>query len=203
MPYNKENPANTEKIRNLGAVLRPNFKALEEGSETDPDSQKLKYWSLNLYSRDDIPSAPGSDAAQVTDAFVLFSKDGADSNKPELFGRYESGEIVQISNFPPNIAPATFPNNGETFLSGGLLMKYALSDQLGSSSTVTLTWAGTGANELGLTSFPNECFNVQVTPFSSNSGSNVPRITAVTKDDFTFVTSNITNGQYFITAIGR
>ena len=202
MPFNQANPADNEKIRRLGIVIRPNWKAIEEGSENDANPNKLKYWALNLFERDNIPAAPGADAPQVDEGIALYSKTDSDSGLPELFFRAEDSTVVQLSKYPPNIAPAAKPTNGETFLSGGLLMKYALTDAIGSNATQAFTWQGTGANQLGLTDFPNNCFCVIVTPNTTNTGGNAWKVSAVTTSGFTIINGNF-NSPYFVYAIGN
>jgi hypothetical protein len=202
MPFNKANPSDTSKIRNLGINIRPNWKAIEEGSQDDANPNKLKYWAVNLFSRDDIPDAPGADAPQVDDGLAVFAKTDTDTDLPEMFIRHEDSSITQMTKGPANIAPSGYADNGETFLPGGLILKYALLPVQASNALVTFTWAGTGANQLGLSSFPTNCFNIQMTIFSTGSNGFVPRIGAYTKDDFELRGSNMA-AQYFITAIGN
>lgn len=202
MPFNQANPSDSEKIRRLGIVIRPNWEAIEEGSQSDANPNKLKYWALNLFSRDDILAAPGNDAPQVDDGIGLYSKRDADSGLPELFFTAEDSTVVQLSKYPPNISPAAKPTNGETFLSGGLLMKYALTDSISSSVNQAFLWAGTGANELGLTDFPNNCFCVIVTPNTTNTGGNAWKVSNVSTSGFTIRNGNFA-APYYVYAIGN
>ncbi len=200
MPFNQANPSDSEKIRRLGIVIRPNWKAIEEGSENDANPNKLKYWAINLYSRDDIPSAPGNDAPQVDDGIAWYAKTDADSGLPEIFIRHEDSTVTQMSKYPANIAPIGRTSNGETFLAGGLLLKYA---DLGSvtSGTYSYLWEGTGSSlELGLTDFPNNCFQVVLGRYSSSSG-NAGYVSNVTTSGFDLTSGN--NSGHYVIAIGN
>lgn len=203
MPFNAANPSDTEKIRRLGIVIRPNWVALQEGSQNDPNPNKLKYWAVNLFSRDAIPpEAAGADAPQVDDGIALYAKKDSHSGLPELFFRAQNSTVVQLSKYPPNIAPAAKPTNGETFLSGGLLMKYALTDTIGSNGVQAFTWQGVGANQLGLTDFPTACLCLNVTPVTTNSGGNTWRVSAVSASGFTIRNGNFSS-PYYVFAVGN
>lgn len=204
MTFSAANPTDNEKIRRLGIVIRPNWKAIEEGSESDANPNKLKYWSVNLFERNNIPSAPGNDAPQVDEGIALFSKTDSDSTRPELFYTTEDSTVVQLTKYTPNIAPVAKPTNGETFLSGGLLMKYALTDAITTASVAQVfSWQGTGANQLGLTNFPNNCYAVLLTPILS-TGTTGPtfKLTAVSTSSFTVISSSA-NVRYYVYAIGN
>jgi len=207
MPFNQANPTDNEKIRRLGIVIRPNWKALEEGSQDDANPNKLKFWGINYYARDDIPAAPGNDAPQVDDGIVVYAKTDSDTGFPELFTRHEDSTVTQVTKGPANIAPAMRTDNGETSLYGGLLMKYALVDTGGTGSGDTAyTWQGTASStELGLTDFPNNCFNVQITGYYVPGGtvSDDSFIIAYSTSGFTIRKSGSSPDKYFVVAIGN
>ena len=128
MVWNATKPSNTEKIRNLGVVIRPNWKAIEQASDSDADADKLKLWAINLYDRNngavtgaDTP-ARIDDAGQVycrtddhaTDAYnELFFEDSRDSANEVQLTRDDRigiiGQGVNASNlqFDEPIAPVT------------------------------------------------------------------------------------------------
>lgn len=195
MPFNAANPADNEKIRRLGIVIRPNWEAIEEGSQDDANPNKLKYWSLNLFSRDDIPSAPGDDAQDVEDGIAIFSKTDSDTGQPEIFTTHEDATVTQLTKGPANIAPIGFANNGETSIYGGLLLKYGVSSVAGNSSaTITFT-------DVGLTAFPNSIFNIQATPIDSVTN---PSFAVNTPTTTSFVIKNSSGArQYYWMAIGN
>lgn len=172
MPFNAADPANSEKIRRLGIVIRPNWKAIEEASQDDANPNKLKYWAINYFSRDDIGAAPGADAPQVDDGIAVYSKDDSDTGFPELFTRHEDSTVTQITKGPANIAPIGFTSNGETSIYGGLLLKYGVTATLSGNSTTTQTFTS-----VGLTAFPNNIFTVIVNPIASDATFNVKAIT--------------------------
>ena len=51
MVWNKEKPSDQERIHDIGSVIRPNWKAIEQASDSDTDAQKLKLWAVNLVDR--------------------------------------------------------------------------------------------------------------------------------------------------------
>jgi hypothetical protein len=70
MVWNKDKPSDQEKIHDLGSVIRPNWKAIEQASDSDTDAQKLKLWAVNLVDRSQpvvtgpvVPNKIGDNAA--------------------------------------------------------------------------------------------------------------------------------------------
>lgn len=209
MPFNAANPADSERIRRLGTVIRPNWVAIEEGSNGDTDnsnpslSQKLKLWSVNYFSRDDIPSAPGNDAPNVDNAIVMYSKTDSDTDQPEAFFRYEDASIAQLTKGPPNIAPSGFANNGETSIFGGLIIKYAFTDVVPTANP-TYTWQGAGPLGLGLSDFPNEIFNIQVTRLEDTTAGLTVHVRSISTTGFLLRVPTVApTTRLFILAIGR
>ena len=212
MPFDQEDPADNEKIRRLGTVIRPNWKAIEEGSNDDSSANKLKYWSVNLYARDLIGGNINPDPTQADDGIAIFSKNDADTTFPEIFIKHTDNRVTQMTKGPAVIAPTvdmvSYPNNGSTFLPGGLIMKYVLTPAT-STLLTTYDWGPTatvpGNIPLGLTSFPNKCFNISVTALALTGASTkfVWSIPSYDKDTFTINIPLGTTGQYFVTAIGN
>lgn len=209
MPFNANNPSNSEKIRRLGIVIRPNWIALEQGSDSDSDntdpllSQKFKVWSTNFFDRSDIPSAPNADADRVYNSIVAYSKTDADTSLAELFVRHEDQSITQMTKGPANIAPSGFANAGETFLPGGLLLKYAFTDVVPNPDP-TYTWTGAGPLGLGLSDFPNSVFNIQITRFEDSNAANNVNVRSFTLSNMVLRVPALTaTTRLFIVAIGN
>lgn len=154
MPFDQQDPSDSEKIRDLGAVIRPNWKAIEEGSDGEAQADKLKLWSVNFFSRDDIapPPVDGNDASELTNGIVMYSKTDSDTDLPEFFVRHEDATVSQLTKGPANISPSGFAKFGETSLFGGLILKFGrVTLPLGVATTITFT-------DYGLTDFPNNHF---------------------------------------------
>lgn len=192
MAWDAGKPEGSTKLRDGPGFMQANWDAIEQGDSS------LGVWSTNFRNRNGVTSL---DPSTIGSQMRVYCKPDPSTN-PELFFKNTTGSIVQLTRGGVNLAPVGYPNNGELFLPGGLLFKYALTPVMGSSTTATFTWAGTGANELSLTAFPSNCFNVQVTPFTTDSGGNVYRVTAVTTTTFTIRNGNFSS-QYFVTAIGN
>ena len=77
MAFDKTQPTDTTKIRNLGVVIRPNWVAIEEADST------FRPYALNLQNR--TPLGVSNDPASIADTYILYEKDDGSGN-PELFG---------------------------------------------------------------------------------------------------------------------
>lgn len=142
MAFDKTEPQDTTKIRNLGTVIRPNWVAIQEGEST------FLPWSINLANR--TPIAPPDDPAAIANAFLLYCKDDALGNA-ELFGINESSNVVQFTK------GASSPgSSGTTFIPGGVILKWG---QASANGNTTITWAS-----LGLSNFPTACWMVFAQP---------------------------------------
>ena len=113
--FDKTEPTDTTKLRNLGKVIRPNWVAIEEGDST------FKPQALNLADRNAAGLAPNPTA--IADTVILYSKqDGA--GKPQL---YSIDPDSNIFDFTGN--KVTEGVNGGT--AGGTLIKTEISIQGG------------------------------------------------------------------------
>ena len=161
MTFDASQPANTTKIRNLGTVIRPNWEAIEQG-----DDSFIPY-SLNLYDRSNGPPPASDDPDYLEAAYKLYCKQDDEGN-PELFARniLDSGAAnnpVQLSYGSILRAVGGTSNNGETFLPGGISVKFGRSSANGQTD---ITYSS-----LSLNDFNNACFLVVSTPIeASGSG---------------------------------
>lgn len=88
MAFDKTQPTDTTKVRNLGTVIRPNWVAIEEGDSS------FRAYALNYQNR--TPLGVSNDPATIADTYILYEKDDGAGN-PELFGKDGSGNIMQMS----------------------------------------------------------------------------------------------------------
>jgi hypothetical protein len=88
MTFNKTQPADTTKIRNLGVVIRPNWVSIEEGDSS------FRPYALNFQNR--TPLGVANDPDTIADTYILYEKDDGAGN-PELFGKDGSGNIIQFT----------------------------------------------------------------------------------------------------------
>jgi len=149
MAWDKSQPQNTTKIRNLGNVITPNWDAIETADQT------FKPQALNLDNRTAL-ALP--DPGVIADAIILFSKDvkGTDSvTSAQLYAIDENSNTIQLT-----AGPVAASNNGTSYLPGGVIIKWG---------SVTASVAGTAMTfvGLGLTAFPNNLWEVILTPQGS------------------------------------
>jgi len=94
MSWNKSLPADNEKIRNLGIVIRPNWEAIEEGDDVGV-SDMLQMRSVQLDNRTGLAS--NNDPITNTGTHYVYSKDDG-GGVQEGFMKDSSGNIIQITN---------------------------------------------------------------------------------------------------------
>jgi len=110
MAFDKAEPQDTTKIRNLGIVIRPNWVAIEQGEDT------FRPLSVNLQNR--TPDAVANDPGTLADTSKVYVKDDGDG-VPEAFIKDGSGNITQVSDGGRLGGPSTdFTLNTMRFESG-------------------------------------------------------------------------------------
>ena len=100
MAFNKTQPQNTTKLRNLGIVIRPNWEAIETADSTFiPEA-------LNLTDR--TAAGLASDPTAIADTVILYSKQDASGN-PQIFSIEPSSTIYQLTgnNYTETTNPVT------------------------------------------------------------------------------------------------
>ena len=111
MTYSPDVPAATQRISDTQAPIQTNFEFLQTGDESFlPES-------INLNNRTQIGPI-NNDPDTLANAFRLYCKEDANDN-PELFGRTDAGDILQLTSGNTSDAVA-----GHTFLPGGLLLQW-------------------------------------------------------------------------------
>lgn len=89
MAFDKTQPTDTTKIRNLGTVIRPNWVAIEEADST------FQPYAINLTDRD--AAALSSNPTAIATAYITYCKQDA-SGDPEFFGIDPSSNVVQLTD---------------------------------------------------------------------------------------------------------
>ena len=82
MAWDKTKPGNSEKIRNLGTVIRANWEAIEEGDDVGV-ANMLQMRSVQLDNRTGL--AANNDAQTNAGTHYLYSKDDADAVQEAFF----------------------------------------------------------------------------------------------------------------------
>jgi hypothetical protein len=168
MAWDKDQPQNTTKIRNLPAVITPNWYAIEQA-----DSSFTPY-AINLLDRNVLntsnPSFPVNPTA-IANTYALFSKKDA-AGIAQLYGIDTSSNILQFSGGTSSL----ISNQGSAFLPGGLMLKWGDISvaAYGSSTTVTYTQA-----------FPNATLKVFITPSQNYSSIFPAYVASQTASQFT------------------
>lgn len=130
MAWDKTEPTNTTKIRNLGVVIRPNWDAIETADSTfQPEA-------LNFTDRNAGGIIPTNPAA-ISTAYILYSRQDS-GGVTELFASPPAGTPLQLTKGTP-----THGTNGKTFLpgtqaSGGILLAWNR-ESVASGGTVTVS----------------------------------------------------------------
>lgn len=117
MVWEKNEPQDTTKIRNLGTVIRPNWDAIEGGSTSfQPDAFILT--DRNALGVGNDPAAAVSGGTSRGNGYTLFCKQDG-SGDQQLYGIDPAGTILQFTGSIPALT-----TSGSLFLPGGLLMQW-------------------------------------------------------------------------------
>jgi len=137
MAWDKTQPKNTTKIRNLGEVIRPNWDAIETADSTFiPEA-------MNLADRD--VAVPGTvNPTAIADTIILYSKQDA-SSKPQLYTIDPDSVITKLTG---GSLTAALP--GKLVLPNGLTFIWGF----GTASTTMTTKA------FDLSGFATNCYHI-------------------------------------------
>lgn len=117
MVWDKTEPTNSTKLRNLGIVIRPNWLAIEEAdSSFQPDAMILTDRTPLGVSND--PTAAVSGGTSRGNGYTLYCKQDS-SGDQQLYGIDPSSNIIQFTSGAPTLAAT-----GRVFLPGGILMQW-------------------------------------------------------------------------------
>lgn len=109
MAFDKTQPTNSTKLRNIGTVIRPNWVAIEEGDSS------FKPTAFNLADRDDAGIA--SDPTAIAKTIILYSKDDG-TGRSEGYAIDPSSKISHLTGikawcrFVGNAASPITPTDG-------------------------------------------------------------------------------------------
>lgn len=151
MTFDPTEPADDTKIRDLGVVIRPNWEAIEEATSS------FKPWATNFTDRTAAGIIP-EDPASIPDAYITYCKQDTEGNA-ELFGISDANNILQLTK-----GAVTNAAIGETCIPGGVLIKWGTGTATGQKTY----GFSAGANNFGLTDFPNNCWVVLAQPINAN-----------------------------------
>lgn len=144
MTFDKTQPTDTTKLRNLGIVIRPNWEAIQ--------SADLSFIpeALNLANR--TPLAADNDPTANDDTFILYSKDDGAGNQ-QIYSRSPSpsSNIIQLTAGAP-----TATDDGTSYLPGGIIIKWGADSATPAGNPVSFP-----------INFPNACWEVIITPTGS------------------------------------
>lgn len=172
MAFDKTQPTDTTKIRNLGTVIRPNWVAIEEGGST------FKPYATNYQTRTDL--GVSNDPSAISGASIAYCKDDADGNA-ELYAINENSDVVQLTRGGINIAAS-----GHTVLPGGLILNWG-------------TATGTSANVTFDRAFTSSAYSITVTSLNSDANATAT-VSALSTTGATLKSTNV-NALYYM-AIG-
>ncbi len=130
MTWDRTQPTDTTKIRNLGIVIRPNWEAIEDGDSS------FQPQAINYANR--TPLAAANDPTAISTSYITYCKDDVDGN-PELFGIDASGKISQFT-----INAGISAQDGYTMLAPDLLLQWGrrlVTTPAGGSFTITFSRA--------------------------------------------------------------
>ena len=137
MAFDKTQPTDTTKIRNLGTVIRPNWDAIEIADST------FRPYAVNLQNR--TPLGASNDPATIADTSIIYVKDDGAGN-PELYSKDGSGNIIQMSEGGRLGGPSTnFKINNMRFGAG--TVDYGVNNIV--SAAVRWNSAGTALSSFG------------------------------------------------------
>jgi hypothetical protein len=172
MVWDKAEPQNTTKLRNLGIVIRPNWDAIEDGDAT------FKPVALNLNNR--TPLAVPNDPTAIAETVILYTKDDASGN-PQLNAIDQSSTITKLTG-----GSSTQSTNGKLLLPNGLTLiwgnvsitsswvTYAFSGAF-TFATAGFSITGNGNGSTSAIGFQN----LTTTGFDAKASSGSPSITYI------------------------
>ena len=153
MAFDKTQPTDSTKLRNIGTVIRPSWVAIESA-----DSSFIPE-ALNLANR--TPLAPPNDPVAIAETVILYSKDDSDGD-PQLFVIDDSSNIFQLSG-----NQVTNSANGGT--AGGTIYKTEIFIKDG-QRYVTYGGLTSAANGSATIVFPENFTTIISASASANAG---------------------------------
>lgn len=94
MAWDKTKPANTEKIRNLGSVIRDNWQAIEE-NDTGVSSTSLNQWVIHLIDRSTIGGS--NTPARIDNIGMLYCRNDGSNNELYFQDSQSTANEIQMT----------------------------------------------------------------------------------------------------------
>lgn len=209
MAFDRTQPQNTTKLRDVGNVIRPNWQAIEL-AESSFQPEAINFTDRIVVGVPDNPVA-------ITDAFISYCKTDSAGNS-EFFGIDESSNVIQYS-FGGRLGSETtnltvgninFDTNTVNYGHNNIIQAYGEFDKDGVTivaSGCTIAYVSTGVYRITFSvALPNSNYVAVAT--AANEGS--ARICKIGKVDNTNFTVNIINedtaprdtGAYFMVCGG-
>lgn len=171
MAWDKAEPQDTTKIRNLGTVIRPNWVAIED-AETG-----FKPAAINFNDR--TVAGYSNDPTAIADAYITYCKtDGAGNS--ELFGIDENSVVSQFTS-----TDRTLSQTGYSLLPPGMLLQWGRGTMAGGTATLAVTFPK---------AFSSTAWVVTSTPYAITITGSSPREWGVNSITSTGFTANSFNG---------
>ena len=177
--WDKTQPQNTTKLRNLGDVIRPNWVAIEQAEDT--------FLPIALNLADRTPLGVANDPTAIAASVIAYSKqDGA--GKPQAYTIDPDSVITQLTG-----GSLTAANPGKLILPNGLVMIWG-------TGAATAAFVVKDFPTFGiLVGFPNNCFHISG---SATGGTKSIGFNIVSKTQYSVkCDSDTSNYTYF--AIGN
>lgn len=161
MAWDKSEPQDTTKIRNLGAVIRNNNAAIEDAESS------FKPVAMNLNNR--TPLAVSNDPTQIADSYIVYCKDDTAGN-PELFGIDDAGNVSQLTT-----RSNTLSANGHALIAPGVMMQWGTD---GATAVHNVTFP---------TAFSSSAWSVTAVPIAGD-GKRTVGVSSISSTGFTAIT---------------
>lgn len=187
MPFDKTQPADSTKIRNLGVVIRPNWEAIETADSS------FKPYAINLTDRSLLPAPIPVNPVAIADVYQLYCKKDVNGNI-QIYAEDKNSKIMQITNSATPVSAA----HGYTWLPGGFLMQWGYVTALAGGGSTNINFVA-----LGLANFTAAPFSIQTQVRHNGYDDNaVACVTAGAATGFTMKNSSSHARDFYWLVIG-
>lgn len=211
MTYNPNIPNATDNIATSQPQLKTNFQQLKSIFNNDHYTWDFATSaSRGFHKQVSFPSNLVADPAIGSFESILYPKaDPKDTSaRSQLFfeNQTASGKVFQITNRFIDSSETGFlmlPNGTDTNKSIIMMWGKVASGAVGDNPVTFPSMANYVGSPIG---FPTACFNIQVTPISSNNVSPVQKtitVSSITSQGFTAVLNETMSGGFYWSAIGN
>lgn len=185
MAFNVKFPESPTKIRDLSQGIPANWLAIQDADST------FKPIAVNFDNR--TPLSESNDPSAIPNAVIVFAREDT-ANNDQLYAIDENSVKQQLTFF----GNYTIAASGLTYLPGAAILQWFTVLVTGNTTSQTITFP---------TAFPNNCFNINLTPEISGTGDDDTDLYIVggtiTKTDFAVRNSTGANYTMHVQAIGN